>query len=1094
MKTESRPSPRLHRLYLVLAACNIITVAVASVVTSHLAEDHARSLAGYRDLSARLTRYEDLTQRVGYLGSPLGEWVLGDQPPNKLEKTYADNQKLRAAIHAAKTDLGQQARGQQADQLSQRLAAVERGRIEMMASIERMRTLRDGKRMDDCARALAAGRAARASALKAIDEMRRLVKGQQLRVLEVAEARSLREQRAERLLHFLVAVSIGAMALYGRRALLVYLASREQGQQIAAIEHQNRAFEHAIEGVAALNNGGYYTWVNRKFAEMLGYAPEEVIGTHASELIIDEDRPRISQGVDDLRKFGRTEHELRVTRKDGSIAHVWAVLAYRQGVGAFCFVKDITAQKQVEASLRLSEERFRLVTQATRDVIADWDLRKGTLWMNEAVHTELGYPADTRFTVDQWIETIHPDDRERFLVSMNHALAGKSRIWFEHYRVRRHDGTYAYVYDRTCILRDQDGVAHRLVNALTDMTARQEAEEKLERLSMQNRMILESAGDGIYGLDADGNVTFANPAAVAMLGWTAKDLCGSSLHERVHAKGSDGSPIVWTDCPVYRCLTHGEEATSKTTYWKKDGTSIPAELTTRPIRDVNGDIKGAVITFRDISARVAVERMKEEFISIVSHELRTPLTAIRGALGLIGAGRVGVVSEKMGRMLEIAVSNTDRLVRFINDILDIERMESGKIVLTRKLCSAPELIDAAVDLIRPIAEKAGVRLEVERAEGALFGDSDRLVQTLTNLIGNAIKFSPPDTTVSISATEEQREVCFTVSDQGRGIPASKLHAIFDRFQQVDASDSREKGGTGLGLAICRTIVRQHGGEIWAESGASGSGSRFFFTVPRIQPMTTAHPAPSRTVIVCEDDEAIRDLEIELLEEAGYRAIGFDSGESLLESGAAADAAAIVLDMGLPGMDGWETLRRLREDPRAAKVPVVIISGLPAVGGEIHEWLQKPLDADELLAAVERAMAHSRNDPRVLIIEPDIDLAGVLVASFERVGAEAYHAATGADAIALARTIRPDLLILDPVLPGTDGFGVVDWLRASEQLSKVPLIVYTASEPTPAERERLRLGPTEFFTKSRITPEDFERRAVRLLDTIVTAKGAMSHVA
>jgi signal transduction histidine kinase len=245
-----------------------------------------------------------------------------------------------------------------------------------------------------------------------------------------------------------------------------------------------------------------------------------------------------------------------------------------------------------------------------------------------------------------------------------------------------------------------------------------------------------------------------------------------------------------------------------------------------------------VVTFRDITARVAVERMKDEFVSTVSHELRTPLTSIRGSLGLLNTGLLGDLSERGARMLEIAVANTDRLVRLINDILDIERMEAGRMELNRTTVAAHDLIAQAIETMQPMAEREGVRLVVSDAAAAtLWADSDRMMQMLTNLLSNAIKFSPRGTSVTIGGKVDERSFVFSVADQGRGIPEDKLEMIFERFRQVNATDSRDKGGSGLGLAICRSIVNAHGGRIWAER-VDPTGARFQFTIP-ILPMALA---------------------------------------------------------------------------------------------------------------------------------------------------------------------------------------------------------------------------------------------------------------
>jgi signal transduction histidine kinase len=222
--------------------------------------------------------------------------------------------------------------------------------------------------------------------------------------------------------------------------------------------------------------------------------------------------------------------------------------------------------------------------------------------------------------------------------------------------------------------------------------------------------------------------------------------------------------------------------------------------------------------------------MKDEFVSVVSHELRTPLTSIYGSLGMLASGLLPTDSEQGKRLLQIAADSTERLVRLINDILDIERIESGKAKMESEICNIVDLITQTVNVIQPLADKAGVTLSISALSAQVLADCDRIVQTLTNLLSNAIKFSSAGSTVWLGVQQEGDEVLLTVKDTGRGIPTDKLESIFERFQQVDSSDSRNHDGTGLGLAICKSIMQQHGGRIWAES-TLGEGSTFYVALP-----------------------------------------------------------------------------------------------------------------------------------------------------------------------------------------------------------------------------------------------------------------------
>jgi signal transduction histidine kinase len=271
-------------------------------------------------------------------------------------------------------------------------------------------------------------------------------------------------------------------------------------------------------------------------------------------------------------------------------------------------------------------------------------------------------------------------------------------------------------------------------------------------------------------------------------------------------------------------------------FWRKDGSSLVVEYSASPIMD-DGVISGMVVAFQDVSERRRLENMKDEFISTVSHELRTPLASLRASLGLISSGSLDKRPEKQRQMVDLAIGNCDRLIRLVNDILDFESMEKGAIRLNRKRVEAVDMLRRAADIAHKTASEAHISFKIEAPSSpAIFADEERVLQVLSELITNAIKFSPPQTTIRLAAQTAGasvtggEEVCFTVEDQGRGIAQEKLERIFDRFQQGDASDSRALGGTGLGLALCRSIVEQHGGRMWAES-VVGKGSRFLFTLP-----------------------------------------------------------------------------------------------------------------------------------------------------------------------------------------------------------------------------------------------------------------------
>ena len=498
-----------------------------------------------------------------------------------------------------------------------------------------------------------------------------------------------------------------------------------------------------------------------------------------------------------------------------------------------------------------------------------------------------------------------------------------------------------------------------------------------------------------------------------------------------------------------------------------------------------------------LQQRKQLDNLKDEFISTVSHELRTPLTSIHGALGLLSSGKGGHVDEKAGNLLRIANSNTERLVRLINDILDLERMESGRAPLQIRRLELREVVAQAVDTMKSMAEKFAVMLEIvpEPAETpiAFDGDPDRIQQVLTNLLSNAVKFSPRGGTVRVSTASDGENLVLQVVDEGRGVPQDKLESIFDRFGQVEASDARQKGGTGLGLAICRSIVAQHGGTIWAERNdttGQGPGTTVILRLPRYSSLeqVAALPAASEgSILVVDDDPIVRNVVREHLRRNGYTVIETSSGEEALDAVSKQPVDAVLLDLCMPGMSGWETLERLKKNGQTAEIPVVVLSVLsPATRTPdvptTQGWVQKPFHETLLLTEISRALHQTNGPGRILLVEDDEDLATVVLSGFRTIGEAGSdtpgtlsvdHVSSLAEAESYCQKSAPDLLILDLTLRDGSGFALVDWLRRQPKLRTLPLVVYSGSELSEAEMAQLRLGPTQFLTKARVQPRHVE---------------------
>jgi PAS domain S-box-containing protein len=405
--------------------------------------------------------------------------------------------------------------------------------------------------------------------------------------------------------------------------------------------------------------------------------------------------------------------------------------------------------------------------------------------------------------------------------------------------------------------RSEAELVQQISNQLAIALKQSELHQQLQSSETRLRNAFDSAANGMAMLTLDGHFMRVNPALCQLLGYSDSELLQLPIQSVIQPEDRELYRDNIQDLLEERIPNLQLEGALLHKFgefrWVLSSVSL--------VRDHRGEPLYFVVQIQDMTERRALEQMKSEFISIVSHELRTPLTSIRGSLGLLVSGLLDNQPDTTKQMIEIASIESERLVRLVNDILDLERLENKKVTLDYRWCSAADLMQQAVESMRSIAAENEIDLNVITADKQIWVDPDRIIQVLVNLISNAIKFSEPSTTICIKSqiqdpwatplnfqsqaesqglVQEQVEsssepssslqMLFQVTDQGKGIPVDKLELIFDRFQQVNASDSRDKGGTGLGLSICRNIVLQHGGQIWAES-TLGQGSTFYFTVP-----------------------------------------------------------------------------------------------------------------------------------------------------------------------------------------------------------------------------------------------------------------------
>ncbi len=590
--------------------------------------------------------------------------------------------------------------------------------------------------------------------------------------------------------------------------------------------------------VVVLDTAGRVVRFNQPCAQMTGLSMADAAGRpFVEELLGAEDRAWAASKLREAaggQVSGPHETPWRVAGKQ--VRQVsWTLRPLKGPNGEIQYLiisgQDVTDQREAEEALLSNENRYREVVESSLGFVFTSTMEGRLTSLNAFTAETLGYRIEdlTGRHVAELLDSTGAATLQECMRTLRN-----NEEWQGALPVRRSDGIYRRIACR-CRRMQLAGDRHFILIHGIDVTEQHEAEEALHLAMRQRELILESVGDGIYGIDLDGRLTFINEAGARSLGYEPEELVGRQVHEVIHHSHRDGTPYSKATSPILQGMRRRETVRMRDeVFWQHDGSTIPVEYIASPLIE-DGQISGMVVAFQDVSERRRLEKMKDEFISTVSHELRTPLTSLRAALGLISSGSLDKRPEKQRQMVEMAIGNCDRLVRLVNDILDFEKVEHGRLALHRAPVMAGDLLRRAADAAHSLASAARIKFQVGSGHEMVLADGERSLQVLNELVSNAIKFSPPETVIRLG-TEPfgDGEVCFSVQDEGRGIAAEKLEHIFDRFQQGDASDTRALGGTGLGLALCRSIVEQHGGRIWAESEPN-HGSRFLFTLPAASP-------------------------------------------------------------------------------------------------------------------------------------------------------------------------------------------------------------------------------------------------------------------
>jgi PAS domain S-box-containing protein len=598
---------------------------------------------------------------------------------------------------------------------------------------------------------------------------------------------------------------------------------------------------------------------------------------------------------------------------------------------------------------------------------------------------------------------------------------------------------------------------------------------------------LEAVADGVMVANAQGRVILFNAAAESILGARRDEIIGRPTDDLLGLYGSAG--VTW-GTQVRRWLMSASarsEVPSIGQHLEIEDRHIAVHVAPVTLGD---EYLGTVSIFRDMTKEVEVDRAKSDFVSTVSHEMRTPMTSIKGYADLMLLGAAGAMNENQRRFLGIIKANADRLTVLVNDLLDIGRIEGGRVELDVKPLPFEELVDYVTNSLKGKIEEKGLKLSINLPPDLphVMADRDRVIQILTNLVSNAHQYTKPGGSITVRAAQAESVVQVDVSDTGIGIAPENQTKVFDRFFRADDPDVQEFSGTGLGLAIVKSLVEMLHGHIWLNSELD-KGTTFSFTLPvareapaeaegkpKVTPaapqtQTVVHQQPrdsQRRVLVVEDDANIAQLISHHLQVGGYQVSTVGRAEEAFQAARGERPDLITLDIYLPGADGFELLQTLKSDEATADIPVVIVSVLADRKHGLRlgavDYLTKPIDENLLMETVSRVLSGAG---KVLIVDDDRDTLELLRQALNGMGFHVRTTTSGRRAMQLVREEKPDLILLDLKLPGEmDGYQVLTQLKRNVDTASVPVIVITGSltDQEIKQKKVLALGADHFLTK------------------------------